>query len=111
VTVAVAVSLVAVFGVVAFNAFLVQSQFRLERLESELNTQRKEFEQLRLETARLSSPERILSISRAELGMVDPEIVTHLTAPALGTPSGASLGGGPGAEAWAQIKPFLAAEP
>lgn len=100
-------SLVAVLGVVAFNAFLVQSQFRLERLETELNGQRKEFEQLRLETARLASPERILSISRSELGMVDPEVVTHLTAPALGKP----LDTGPGAAAWAQIKPFLAAEP
>lgn len=108
VTLAVAVSLLAVFGVVGFNAFLVQSQFRLERLQQELDAERQEFERLRLETARLSSPERILDIARNELGMVDPEAVTNLTAPA-----GAEAldGGASEGRAWAEVKPFLASEP
>lgn len=107
VTVAVAVSLVAVFGVVGFNTFLVQSQFQLEQIEKQLTAEREEFEQLRLETARLSSPERILSISRVELGMVDPEIVTHVNAPTQDAPSEDDQS----TRAWAEVKPFLSSEP
>lgn len=107
-TVAVVVSLLAVFGVVGFNAFLVQSQFRLEQLQTDLDAERQEFERLRLETARLSSPERILDIARNELGMVDPEAVTNLTAPA---GAGAFEAGGPEGRAWADVKPYLASEP
>lgn len=107
-TIAVFVTLVAVFGVVAFNAFLVQSQFRLERMEEQLDAERQEFERLRLESARLSSPERVLDIARRELGMGDPEAVTNLTAPASGEPID---GAGSGAAAWAEVKPHLASEP
>lgn len=104
----VALSLVAVFGLVAFNVFLVQSQFQLERLEQQVEEQREEYERLRLEAARLSSPERILDRARTELGMVDPVSVTHLTAP-----SGSEDGADPteGGRAWSEVKPFLAAEP
>lgn len=102
------VSLVAIFGLAGFHVFLVQSQFQLEQLEQQVEQQRSEFERLRLEATRLSSPERILDIARNELGMVDPEIVTHLTAPAHGDPIGVS---GQGARAWAEVKPYLAAEP
>lgn len=107
--VAVVVSLVAVFGLVGFNVFLVQSQFQLEQIEQQLDLERQEFERLRLETARLSSPERILALAREELGMVDPAAVTHLTAPSHGNDAfGPS---GEGARAWAEVKPYLAADP
>lgn len=102
------VSLIAVFGVGAFNLFLVQSQFQLERLEQELDRERQEFERLRLEAARLSSPERILDLARRELGMVDPEAVTHLTAPSDAEPGEENDSR---ARAWAEVKPHLASEP
>lgn len=101
-------TLVAIFGLVTFNVFLVQSQFELERIEQQVDAERQEYERLRLEAARLSSPERILDLARSELGMVDPEGVTHLTAPASGSQEGAPPGG---ARSWAEVKPFLAAEP
>ncbi len=107
--IAVVVSLVAVFGLVAFNVFLVQSQFKLEQIEQQLDVERQEFERLRLETAHLSSPERILALARQELGMVDPVTVTHLTAPS--HEDDAFGPSGEGARAWAEVKPFLAAEP
>ncbi|MBI2168966.1 MAG: cell division protein FtsL [Actinobacteria bacterium] len=102
------VSVVAVFGLVGFSSFLVQSQFRLEQIEKQLNEERQEFERLRLQTAELSSPERILKIARSELGMVDPETVVPLTAPSHGEPLDRA---GQGARAWAEVKPFLASEP
>lgn len=111
VTGAVVATLTVVFGLVAFNVFLVQSQFELERLETQVEQQKQEFERLRLEAARLSAPERILRISRQELGMVDPSAITNLTAP---SPEGSAepfTDGSEAAREWAEVKPFLAAEP
>ena len=99
-----------VFGLVAFNVFLVQSQFRLEHLEDQVDSQRSEYERLRLEAAELSSPERILAIARDRLHMVEPPSVTALTVPVSGEGYG-PVDGDPAARAWAEVKPYLAAEP
>lgn len=99
-----------VFGLVAFNVFLVQSQFTLERLQGQVERQHAQYQQLRLEAARLSAPDRILQIARQRLGMVEPAKVTAVSVPAdaLG-PNGAASP--EGARAWAEVKPYLAAEP
>lgn len=105
---AVALTLLSIFGLVAFNVFLVQSQFRLERVEQQADLERQEYERLRLEAARLSSPERILDIARQELGMVDPASITLLTVAGEGRPGDRP---GEGTRAWTELKPLLASEP
>jgi cell division protein FtsL len=104
--VTVAATVAIVFGVVIFNVFLVQSQFQLERLDAEVTAERAEYERLRLEAARLSSPERILDLARGRLGMVEPQTITYLTAPA----AAPEADGGQAVLDWAEVKPILAAE-
>lgn len=114
-TAALVVSLVVAFGLVAFHVFLVESQFRLERLETRLEEERQTYGQLRLEAARLKSPERILRLARERFGMTDPEAITYLTvrAPVTGDEV-AEEAGGPAGEvppSWAAVKPIVAAKP
>lgn len=102
-TLTVAVGLLAVFGLVGFHVFVVQTQFELERLEAEVVQEQEQFERLRLEVARLSSPDRVLGIARDELGMVEPDRVTYL-AVRESLPGDESK---PAARAWAEVKPHL----
>ena len=98
-----------IFGAAAFHVLLVQSQFRLDRLEDAAATEQKRYEHLRLEVARLSAPERIVATAAERLGMVAPPEVAYLPAP---SPSAAdaspasSLAGD-----WSEVKPYLAARP
>lgn len=65
-------------GVVASHVVLTQNQFRLEQLEARAGKARAEYDRLRLEVARLESPERIVAAAKERLGMVAPEEVTYL---------------------------------
>ena len=97
-----------IFGAAAFHVLLVQSQFRLDRLNHEAAEQQQRYENLRLEVARLSAPERIVAAAQERLGMVAPPDVSYLMAPAPtpGGPAVPSLAGG-----WSEVKPYLAARP
>ncbi len=68
---------VAVFGVVVFQALLVQGQARLDHLNNQIAQQQAESKQLRLKVAQLDSPERIVNRA-AQLGMIDPGDVVYL---------------------------------
>ena len=68
---------VAVFGVVVFQAFLVQGQARLDHLNGQIDTERQTSQQLELQLAQLDSPARIVTVARA-LGMIDAGDVVYL---------------------------------
>jgi hypothetical protein len=68
----------ALFGVVAFHIVLTQGQLDLQHLQSRAATASVRQQQLRLEAARLESPERVVEDAR-RLGMVPPSSVRYLT--------------------------------
>jgi cell division protein FtsL len=69
------------FGVIALSAMmslsqfalLTEGQFRMERLNSELNNINAQNERLAVEVARLKSVARIEEIAKAKLNMIEPE--------------------------------------
>jgi hypothetical protein len=96
-----------IFGAAAFHVLLVQSQFRLDRLQHEAGAQQQRYEQLRLDVARLAAPERIVAAAQ-RLGMVVPPDVAYLMAP---TPTSSEPASASVAGEWTQVKPHLAARP
>jgi hypothetical protein len=66
------------FSVVAFHVVLTQSQLDIQRLEARAQTASVRQQQLRLETARLESPERVVHDAE-RMGMVPPATVRYLT--------------------------------
>ena len=68
---------VAVFGVVVFQAFLVQGQARLDHLNGQIATERQTSKQLQLQLAQLDSPSRIVTAA-ALLGMIDAGDIVYL---------------------------------
>ncbi len=67
-----------VFGVVVFQALLVQGQARLDHVNGQIAAQQQEAKQLHLQVAQLDSPERIVTYARNNLHMVDPGDVVYL---------------------------------
>ncbi|HSR43743.1 MAG TPA: hypothetical protein VLT15_00750 [Acidimicrobiia bacterium] len=69
------------FGLIIANTALDRSAFELEEIRSEIVAQQERFDQLRLDVARLRSPERIQPLAE-ELGMVypDPDDIRRVTA-------------------------------
>ena len=100
-----------IFGAAIFHVLLIQSEFRLDKVNKEAAREQVRYEKLRLDVAQLSAPERIVATAQQRLGMVVPPQVAYLMAPA---PSGAnpddpaapSLAGG-----WAEVKPHLGTRP
>ena len=68
----------ALFGVVAFHVVLTQGQLDLQHLQTRASAASVREQQLRLEAARLESPERVVADAR-HLGMVPPSSVRYLT--------------------------------
>jgi len=66
------VAVFAVLTVVAFQAFLAQSQVAIDRLERRTAVAGRRYEQARYEHARLSAPQRIVKRAHA-LGLVAPD--------------------------------------
>jgi cell division protein FtsL len=69
---------VGVFGVVVFQALLVQGQARLDHLNRQIATQQQQSQQLHLQVAQLDAPNRIVTYARNNLHMVDPGDVVYL---------------------------------
>ncbi|HET9770073.1 MAG TPA: hypothetical protein VFS16_04225 [Acidimicrobiia bacterium] len=105
-----------IFGAAVFHVLLVQSEFRLDRINKEAAKEQVRYEKLRLDVAQLSAPERIVATAQQRLGMVVPPQVAYLMAPAppdpggqganLDDPAAPSLAGG-----WAEVKPHLGIRP
>lgn len=105
---AVFVMLVAVglLSIVGSYAYMAQQQFQVSRLQKARATEQKRYEQLRLEVAQLTAPERIVS-SAQKLGMVTPDHVTYIqvtsSLPAASDPTAEILSDG-----WRNVKADLA---
>jgi cell division protein FtsL len=95
-----------IFGAAAFHVLLVQSQFRLDRLEKQASAEQQRYERLRLEVSRLAAPERIVEEATQRLGMVVPPAVSYLLAPA---PAGGDELA-PLERGWSKVKPSLDAQ-
>lgn len=76
--VATALVIAALFVVATFHAFIISGQLRLDDLQRQASAEQEELRRLRLEIARLESPERILEDARIRLGMVSPPEVGYL---------------------------------
>jgi cell division protein FtsL len=96
-----------IFGAAAFHVLLVQSQFRLDRLESKASAEQQRYERLRLEVSRVAAPERIVEEAKQRLGMVVPPAVSYLLAPA---PVGDDPSAAPLERGWSKVKPNLDAK-
>jgi cell division protein FtsL len=77
-TLAVGALFLSIFGVVVFQALLVQGQARLDHLNGQIATQQQDQQQLQAQVAQLESPSRIVTYARNNLHMVDPGNVVYL---------------------------------
>ena len=100
----------ALVSAVVFHVMLAQNQLQLDRLNTKIATEQRAYEQHRLTTSLLASPQRI--IQEAErLGLVVPaEPAQYLYVPGAPMPS---LGDGATADTladWTKAKPSLGAQ-
>lgn len=77
-TLAVVLLFASLFGVVVFQVFLVQTQFRLDDLNRRVTAEEATARDLGLRTAELEAPERIVRDARDRLGMIPPGDVVYL---------------------------------
>ena len=74
------VSGASLFAIVAINVVIAQGQFELADLSDARDEARVHYQQLRLEVAERSSPEKVVSAAAA-LGMVAPDRVEYISVP------------------------------
>lgn len=74
------------FALVGINVLLVQGQYELDALRSQVEAEQRRYETLRLEVAELVAPERIIAAA-GELGLAAAETVDWVEAPVPATPS------------------------
>lgn len=92
------------FALIYSRTTLSDSAFRLEEVEAQIAQEQATFQQMRLEVARLQSPERIVPLAQ-EIGLVLPDQVRTVEAAGVTGSEG-------GAEArWAEMKSILTASP
>jgi hypothetical protein len=77
------VTVVSLFLLVAFNVFMVQGQFELDRIDQQRAIEQQEYARLRDQVAKLSAPDEIVGKARAN-GMVESARVTQISAPTAG---------------------------
>jgi cell division protein FtsL len=110
------------FALVMFHTVLLQNQRRLDQLDAQVRSEQATYQQRRLQVAQLQSPERILEVATAKLGLVPSTGTTYLTptgpdavaarqaqaekAADDGTTSLTPTGNG-ASTGWTQVKPFL----
>jgi cell division protein FtsL len=69
---------VALFGIVAFQAFLVQTQGHLDDANNRVSTEEARAKDLRRQAAELSAPDRVIAAARDRLGLIVPGDVAYL---------------------------------
>jgi cell division protein FtsL len=110
-------------ALVMFHTILLKNQRQLDQLDAQVRDQQATYQQLRLQVAQLQSPERILEVATAKLGLVPSNGTTYLTPSGAdvvaarqaqaekaadddGTTSLSSTGDG-ASSGWPQVKPYL----
>lgn len=92
------------FALIYSRTTLSDSAFRLKEVEAQIAQEESTYQQLRLEVARLQSPERVVPLAE-QIGLVLPEQVRTVEASGVtGTEGGAE-------ERWAEVKSILTASP
>ena len=92
------------FALIYSRTALSESAFRLKEVDAQIAQAEATFQQMRLEVARLQSPERIVPLAE-EIGLVLPDQVRTVEAAGVAGSDG-------GAEArWAEVKSILTASP
>ena len=66
------------FGLVAFNALIVDNQSHIDDLDARLDEITQTNHKLRFDIARLESPERIRDVAVNQLGMIEPDSIEYL---------------------------------
>ena len=115
----VAVLMAVVFCLVYMHVVLAQRQFSIDRLNSNVQRERSQYQALRLQVAELGSPQNIIATAEGKLGMVQPASVSYLTpSQTIGGPSTTgssrrvSASQAPAGDAdWPLIKSQLAGSP
>lgn len=69
---------VVLFGLVGFNALIVDNQARIDVLDNRLDELTAVNHRLQFTIAERESPERIRALALTELGMIEPASVTYL---------------------------------
>jgi cell division protein FtsL len=96
---------VALLAVVGSYAYIAQQQFQVDKLQKARITEQRKYEQLRLQVAQLTAPERIVGAAQ-QLGMVTPAQVTYIQIteplPAASDPTAEILSNG-----WQNVKADL----
>lgn len=113
-----------VFGLVYMHVVLAQRQFAIDRLNTKVQSEQAQYQNLRLAVAQLGSPQNIIATAEGQLGMVQPASVNYLTPNQTVGSSGSSGSSRPGAGTtsssaqapvgdadWPQIKSQLAGSP
>ena len=112
--VAVFVVLAVVFTLVSavvFHVILAQGQLELDRLARDINVARREYEQRRLETSTLASPQRIVQEAQ-QLGLErPPDPPTYLEVPGAPVPPGVAAETATTLGDWKKVKPHLGDAP
>lgn len=108
------VSAGSLFLMVAFHVELAETQVELERVQEATTLEQRRYERLRLEVAEAAAPERIVSVARERLGMVQPVETRYLQVPATpgdAAPDPVTATASTLAETWGEVKPHLATLP
>jgi len=98
-------AIVAFFGLIYSRTALDESAFQLQQIQTQTAEQQERFQQLRLEVARLKSPERIVPAAQ-DMGLVFPEDVTPVVASGVVVLENNDL-----EERWTEVKSILSASP
>lgn len=111
--IATVVIFVALFALAVLQAWLVQGQQRLDRVNQQVAEAQTEYQRLRLEVAQLESPARVVDAAINQLGMVPAGDTTYLTPPAPVNDAAAMDEPAASSDAlvahdnWTTIKPYL----
>ena len=103
---------VALFGVAASHALLIQGQSKVDDLDRRVATSQARYERLRQQVAELESPQRIAKEAQTKLGMVPAGQTQWLTPDQAGPPSGPTKDPVESTDtSAARVKPYLEGSP
>jgi hypothetical protein len=96
---------------VVFHVILAQGQLQLDQLTRDIEVARREYEQRRLETSMLASPQRIVQEAQRLGLVVPPDPPTYLEVPGAPVPAAAGSETATTLGDWKKVKPHLGDEP
>jgi cell division protein FtsL len=108
VTVFVALAIVFVLvSAVVFHVILAQGQLQLDHLDTQIAAERREYEQRRLATSQLASPQRITEEAQRQGLVVPAEPPIYFEVPGATVPAGRAAQPPSTLDDWREVKPSL----